>query len=420
MKRLHFLSVVLTGMITLSANAQEFDASLQLRPRYEYRHGYKNFLQKNEKPASLISQRTQLNLNLNKEEYQIYLSLKSNGVWGENDLAASHNKTTVSIFEAWVNYPLNSKISVKLGRQKLSYDNQRILGALDWAQQGLNHDAVVFQYKNQNLEIHSGYALSNTSESLEKRPYTALNYKNMQYVWLHTNATKDIAMSFLVLNTGYEAEKPTNNFKTEYHQTLGTFLKYQSDKWTVSSAFYAQTGTLNLQKKEAYNAFADVQYQWTNQLKSSVGYEYLSGTTPGNPSTVNRSFAPLYGTNHIFNGAMDYFNNGTFQNSVGLHDLYVTGKLQADKWNLEITPHIFHADKNILNTTGEKLPSLLGTEIDLTVVYQIQKDVKITAGYSQFFATKRFEELRNSTLNTNNHWTWMMITLNPTLFSSKK
>jgi len=66
------------------------------------------------------------------------------------------------------------------------------------------------------------------------------------------------------------------------------------------------------------------------------------------------------------------------------------------------------------------LPSLLGTEIDLTAVYQVQKDLKMTAGYSQLFATKRFEELRNSTSNTNNHWAWLMITIEPTIFTTRK
>ena len=419
MKRLYFVSIVFMTMKSTIVNAQQFDASLQLRPRYEYRHGYKNFLQTNEKPASLISQRTKLNFNFKNDDWQFFLSLKNNGIWGENDLAAPHNKTTVSVFEAWTNYRFYPKMNLKIGRQILSYDNQRILGALDWAQQGLTHDAIVFQYKDKNLNIHSGYALNNSSESLEKTPYKINNYKNMQYVWLHTNVKNNITLSFLVLNTGYEAEKATNDFKTEYHQTFGTFLKYNLEKWTISSAFYAQTGTLNLQKKEAYNTFVDVQFQWTNRFKTMLGYEFLSGTNQGNSSAVNRSFAPLYGTNHIFNGAMDYFNNGNFQNSVGLHDIYLTGKFEVNKWNFELTPHLFHADKNILNTTAEKLPSLLGTEIDLTVGYQIQKDVKITAGYSQLFATKRFENLRNSTLNTNNHWTWMMITMNPTLFSSK-
>lgn len=63
MKRLYFVSIVFMTMKSTIVNAQQFDASLQLRPRYEYRHGYKNFLQTNEKPASLISQRTKLNFD---------------------------------------------------------------------------------------------------------------------------------------------------------------------------------------------------------------------------------------------------------------------------------------------------------------------------------------------------------------------
>ena len=419
MKPFRFWSVILTGIIAPFANAQEFNISMQLRPRYEYRHGYKDFLQDHQNPASFISQRSRLNFHLKNDTWQVYLSLHNNPVWGENDMAAAENKSTFTVFEAWANYQFHPKMSLKIGRQTLVYDNQRILGALDWTQQGLYHDAVVLQYQNKNTTVHGGYALNNASENLEKKPYTVNNYKNMQYVWMQTNAT-DLAISLLILNAGYETAIATDRFKTEYHQTLGTFLNYHTEKWIISSAVYAQTGKLNLQKKEAYNALATAQYHWTDRLKSTIGYEYLSGTNQGKPSNVNRSFAPLYGTNHSFNGAMDYFNNGTFQNSVGLHDLYLNGKIQFSKWNLEAAPHVFYADKDIFNTNNEKMSALLGTELDLMATYQVEKDLKITAGYSQLFATNSFETLKKSPKNTQNQWAWLMVTFEPILFTVKK
>ena len=201
-----------------------------------------------------------------------------------------------------------------------------------------------------------------------------------------------------------------------YQQTWGTFLKYKRSNLTASAALYGQTGKWKHHTKEAWYAFADFNYKWNEIINSSVGYEYLSGTHQNTQSKINRSFAPLLGSNHSFNGAMDYFNNSNFQNSVGLHDFYLNGKAIVNKWHFEVTPHVFYADKNIL---GNENSSLLGTEIDLTANYKIQEHLKVTAGYSQLFATEFFENLRNSNLNTNNQWAWLMITFEPSLFNTK-
>lgn len=408
--------VFLFGITTQFIHAQQFDASIQFRPRYEYRNGYKTFLPEGEKPASFISQRSRLNLNFENDTWQVYLSMQNNGVWGENDLAAANNKSTMAVFQAWTKYKFNQNTALKLGRQILSYDNQRILGTLDWAQQGLNHDAALLTYKGTNFDLHTGFALNAATESLEKKPYTPNNYKNMQYAWFHTNKYK-VATSLLFLNTGYEIKDASEKLHTNYHQTWGTYLKYQQNKWVLSSGLYAQTGKLNNQKKEAYYASADFQYQITQKFTGGVGFEYLSGTSQ-NKEKVNRSFAPLYGTNHIFNGTMDYFNNGNFQNSVGLNDFYVNGKWQFEKFSIEVAPHIFYSDKPVVDANKVE-ENYLGTEIDITAVYQVQKDLKLTGGYSQLFASDSFEQIRG-TNNGSSQWAWVMLTINPTIFSTKK
>ena len=79
-------------------------------------------------------------------------------------------KVQFLFFEAWFSYRLNNKITLKMGRQQLSYDNQRILGRSDWGQQGLSHDAVRLQFKDTRLEFHTGWALNNTEESSDKKP----------------------------------------------------------------------------------------------------------------------------------------------------------------------------------------------------------------------------------------------------------
>jgi hypothetical protein len=66
------------------------------------------------------------------------------------------------------------------------------------------------------------------------------------------------------------------------------------------------------------------------------------------------------------------------------------------------------------------MDSYLGTEIDFTTNYTIQKDIVATAGYSQMFGSSTLERIKNVTnaANTNN-WVWVMVSFNPRIFTLK-
>jgi len=61
----------------------------------------------------------------------------------------------------------------------------------------------------------------------------------------------------------------------------------------------------------------------------------------------------------------------------------------------------------------------LGTEIDLVYTHKFTKDVAIGAGYSQMFASEGLEILKNNFDGNSNNWAWLMLTIKPTLFTSK-
>ena len=61
----------------------------------------------------------------------------------------------------------------------------------------------------------------------------------------------------------------------------------------------------------------------------------------------------------------------------------------------------------------------LGTEIDLVYTHKLNKDVTIGAGYSQMFASEGLEVIKNNFDGNSNNWAWLMLTIKPTLFTSK-
>ncbi|MEL1239717.1 alginate export family protein [Flavobacterium flavipallidum] len=420
MKALKIIGLSFIAMISLGTYAQELDANLQFRPRYEYRNGFKSPMSNGEDATSFVSQRSRLNLNFKQEKLKAKLTLQNIRSWGDVSTTATADKNGVAVFEAWAQYDFSPNWSARFGRQVISYDNQRILGEIDWIQQGQSHDAALFSFHPKNHQLDLGFAMNANAENLvaPKTPYTT-NYKSMQYAWYHTQFGK-INTSLLLLNTGYEFEKSVGNLEVDYKQTFGTYLVFKDKKWDSNLGLYGQTGKNFNNNVSAWYAGANLGYALTDAFKASLGYEFLSGKDQDNTSLTVKSFSPIFGTNHAFNGFMDYFYVGNHQNSVGLQDAYLKLNYSLKKWQFTLTPHVFNAPNTVLNASNEKMDSYLGTEIDFTLGYAVQKDIMVSAGYSQMFASATLERLKNVTDagNTNN-WAWVMISFNPKLFSLK-
>ena len=420
MKSFKKISLSFLIMISAASYAQEFDANLQLRPRFEYRNGYKNLMPNGENATSFVSQRSRLNLNFSQEKLKTKLTLQNVRTWGDVATTAATDKNGISVFEAWAQYQLSPEWSTRVGRQVIAYDNQRIFGEIDWSQQGQSHDAAVVTFHPKNHQLDLGFALNANAENLlaPKTPYTT-NYKSMQYAWYHTQFSK-LNMSLLLLNTGYQFEKTIGNLEVDYKQTFGTYLSYKENKWDANLGIYGQTGE-NIDKKvNAWYAGAYIGYAASNQFKVGLGHEFLSGKDQDDSSTDFKSFSPIFGTNHGFNGFMDYFYVGNHQNNVGLNDTYLKLNYTSNKWQFTLTPHIFNAPNTVLDITNNKMDAYLGTEIDFTTSYAIQKDITAMAGYSQMFGSSTLERVKNvaNAANTNN-WVWVMVSFNPRIFTSK-
>ena len=335
---------------------------------------------------------------------------------------ASDDKAT-ALHEAWAEAILSKKITLRLGRQEIVYDDHRIFGNVGWAQQARSHDAFLFKFTpNDKNRLDIGFAMNADSQAGVDNLYSnAAGYKAFQYAWYHGNFDK-FGLSFLLLNTGIEYVDlfDTNQEQTvDYMQTVGPRITYKSGKFNTNAAVYLQTGkSLNTDVNASYFT-GNIGYKASNNFTLGLGYEYLSGKTqdPTNTNTDIESFAPLFGTNHKFNGWMDYFYVGNHKNSVGLTDINATIAYKKDKFSAKLIPHFFSAAADVFNGSN-KMDANLGTEIDLTVGYKIAKDITLSAGYSKMFATDTMELLKGGDRDEDNSWGWIMFTFKPKLFSS--
>jgi len=427
MKLLKTLSLSIIGLVGTGAMAQEFSSDIQIRPRYEYTNGFGTLLTPTTSHTSFVGQRTRLNLNYKDEKLTVKVALQNVRTWGNVVTTAptTVNNTTdkngVTLYEGWAQYNFTDKWSTKVGRQLISYDNQRIIGGLDWSNQGRSFDAALIKYKGAKSQLDLGFALNADNEA-KVAPTTpfATDFKDMQYAWYHTNIKK-LGVSLLALNVGKEYLKAPSVIENNYFQTFGTYANYLGKKLSLDFSLYGQTGKVGTSEVSAWETAANLGYAFTPKFKATLGYEFLSGKDQNSTSTMTKSFSPVFGTNHAFNGFMDYFYVGNHANSVGLQDVSLKLDFPIKKVNLSVAPHLFYAPNKIVVASVEQ-DSYLGTEVDLTAVYKASKDITLIAGYSQMFASDSMVALKGGTgLNDNtNNWAYLMVNINPQIFSTKK
>lgn len=411
MKTTKILSILLVLASTLTYAQLKIDA--EIRPRAEYRHGFKTLIADNESAAMFVSQRTRLNTTYSIEKLNFYLSIQDVRVWGDVPQLNIADANGVGIHEAWAEIFLDSKFSLKLGRQEVVYDDSRIFGNVGWAQQARSHDMALLKYINDGYRIDLGLAFNQSKEGLTGTTLTTPStYKAMQYVWFHKDWS-DFSGSFLFLNNGLQSVSGL-----KYSQTLGTHLKTKKDKLNFIANLYYQFGKdVANNSLNAYLLGLEGNYKLSAITNIGLGVELQSGnsynTTPGD----NNAFNPFYGTNHKFNGLMDYFYVGNHLNSVGLLDIYAKAGFKLNsKSNLSATLHNFSAAADINDTVSKQL----GTELDIVYGYKFTKEIGVKAGYSHMFPSEGMKVLKGNNDNNTNNWGWVMVTIKPTLFTSNQ
>ncbi|HET8829302.1 MAG TPA: alginate export family protein [Pelobium sp.] len=395
----------------------QFSLSGEIRPRAEFRNGFKTINTSASSPAFFVEQRTRLNFGYGKDKLTFKVSLQDVRTWGVTAQVYKTDPSLINLYEAYAEYHFNKKLSFKIGRQSLSYDNERFLGGLDWIQQGRSHDLLKLSYQDSlGFAIDAGVAF-NQNIGLEPTKLSSTfyngtaNYKTMQYVWLHKRF-KSAKLSFLFVNDGRQKLDSTTAFK----QTLGLFAEQKVGQITLQEEGYYQIGkTVNSTDVSAFLlAFsASLPKVFASPV---LGVDYLSGTKGS--SIKENAFDPTFGTNHKFYGYMDYFyvGNGFGQSgkTTGLIDFYLNTKFKTGaKSMVLINLHQFNSPVDIYSETT-KVSSSLGQEIDAVYNLNIYPNVNLKLGYSHLFSAKSMEAIKGAVNSGPNQWAWTMITFSPT------
>lgn len=411
-------------------NTFTIDASLMTRG--ELRRGGlpENDEGNSEGKAAFILARTRLGVSYERPIISARITAQHNGVWGQS------GKGSFNLYEAWAQLTARNGMFARVGRQVLSYDDERIIGSNDWAMAAMYHDLLKFGIEREQHRLHVFAAYNQNAVSVNggtKYVNGDKPYKTMQGAWYHYAPSKvPIGISLLFMNTGMQgADDSEDDVDRTYQQQLfGTYVRYAPRRWSVEGSFYYQTGKNEYKAPiRAWMMSYKGEYKPSRQWALCVGYDYLSGdkkfaVPPGGGlglirHDVIRGFSPVYGSHHKFYGAMDFFYLSTYINGFtpGLQNLYCGVSYQPiERLTLDGAYHYF-ATATSLEDKG--LNRTLGHEMELQVGFQIIKEVKVSAGYTYMHGSKTMEHLKRVDTDRNLHWAWLSLNVSPRIFTTK-
>lgn len=299
-------------------------------------------------------------------------------VWGEEADPTAFAGKGLDYYEAYAAIPLAKDTAVTLGRQGLSWDNERLVGKLDWAQRARTFDALRLDYKQDTLQWQAFAAhLGNDTAQAEADGHVAApagTEKVLGGVHLAWQASQDWKLAALYLYRSNEALQ-------EDRHTAGVFAqgKGAGGALAVMGEAYSQFGDLANKPISAWLGALRVTYK--APVTAAPGVTLFGEALSGDRTKLG-AFDTLYGTNHKFYGEMDFFLD--IPKHTALHGLVDAGAGVFASPAAWLTTSV---DFHLLRTVSDHIATHsaeLGQEIDVKATAVVHKNLSVQAVYGLF------------------------------------
>ena len=401
---------------------KKLTVEFEFRPRFEYRNGYQVLRNDTTTAAFLTTQRSRLSLNYSyNNRFILQFSMQDLRVWGQQDPRSV--APSIQAFEAWAEPYITDKFSIRVGRQKLMYDNQRLFAENDWRVGGTAHDAINFRYYNSRLSTELALAANQAGERYFGTDFTPKDFTYYKYLavsYIRYAMTDKLTFTLLNSTDGYQAkDKPGTTY---WRYTFGGRFEVTSGSLYGTISGYYQGGNIASGKDlSAFYFQPEIRYTPAEGLTLRLGMEYFSGTGNNPTSSYDRSFVPLYGVAHRFNGAMDLITK--FPNDVGgaglINPYFFAIKSISKKIDVRADFHTFHLQTDYY-VEDAKIDRFLGFENDFMFSYKPNAITKLDAGFSYMLPTNSLAVVKgggNSDYTLT--WAFVSLTFKPVLFTTK-
>jgi hypothetical protein len=361
----------------------QIDAEYRIRP--EYREGYQQMRNDTASAATFTGQRTRLNISYsNSNKFSSMISIQDIRVWGQQD-PRSVTPSTLQLFEGWAEPRITPDLSVRLGRQRLVYDNQRLFADNNWRTGGASYDAVCFKYNNDRITTDLVGAFNQSSELLRGTDFAPVGFSSFKLLIMNYLKTKIFTSTTLTLinaGDGFQATDDTEKIYMRY--TNGGRIEYETGKIYTTVAAYYQWGKLVSGKKvNAWYVQPEIKLSKIGMFQFRIGAEVFSGTAAETHKDQDHSFVPLVGAGHTFNGSLDLFTR--FPNDVAgfgfVNPYFFVNCALSPKFDLRADFHYFATmETPVINKVT--LSKYMGVETDILLSWKPNSFTRIETGFS--------------------------------------
>ncbi len=399
-----------------------FTMSMEYRPRTELRYGYQQLPADTSVAAFLVGQRTRLSMAYDySNQLSLAFSMQDLRIWGSQNPKSLNG--TVQVFEAWVEPKITPEWSVRIGRQKLSYDNQRLFAENNWRIGGNAHDAALLKYQGTNLVIHLAGAFNQSGDKAfgtDFAPSGFTNYKSLVMNYIKYSFNDHYTITAINVADGWQDEK--NVEKIHQRFTSGGRIEYQKGSFQAGAGAWYQYGH-NTKGVDLAAWYLNPEARYTmGQWQCRAGAELFSGNKPGETDT-DKSFSPLYGSGHRFNGSLDLITK--FPGDVGgagLINPYLNITWKASKaFSIRTDIHGFWLQNDYVKNEVT-YDRWIGVENDWLVNYNPNSYTSLELGFSYATVSETFEVIKKAQAGAHNTmpcFTYFALTIKPTLLNSK-
>jgi hypothetical protein len=331
------------------------------------------------------------------DDVQAFVQVQDARNWGGENSTAGRGTTdgaakALDFHQAYLSIAdlFSSGLTLKLGRQEMTYGNERLIAVSNWGNTARSFDAAKLSFENDTYAIHLftsklvGSQTATAAENFHGLYATLRNLKPVMAdaVYLHDDNTTELTKG------------PDNGASKLSRATAGLRVYGKVAPYDFEAEFFHQYGQIALTETDArssikadlFSVSAGMTVDAALKMRVGVVYTMLSGDNDAKDGSY-RTFSALFGSGHTYYGYMDLFPKILGDN--GLHDAILQWSMvPVDPLSVALDLHNFRLDRGASfkdPTTGQFTEAKdLGQEIDLTVNYKYSSLVTFTVGLSGF------------------------------------
>lgn len=404
------------------ADSTTLRLSVEYRPRTEFRHGYRQLPATGSKPAFFTSHRARINLDVASQKFRLYASLQDIRVWGEEDTRDPAGDA--QFFEFYAEPLIAPHLKARIGRQVISYADERLFASNNWRQSGGKHDALRLMYKKSALGMDLIAAFNQT----RARNFGTLYdpgfdfYKILLAHFFSWKPSPTLTVTGINFADGYQDAKGSQ--KTQFKYTQGGILALQGTTLRFTLAAYSQHGKIESGEKiRAWYLDPQLSFAAGKNHKINLGIQVFSGDSDPNDG-ISEAFLAQYGAFHRYNGRMDYTERTVrTYNHAGILNPYLIQDFKfTPKWGLIWESHLHGtttAIQNPGNGTYDGSRQIYGWENDFRFRYKPNSFTSIELAYLFMLANDKLTYLPAGTGGNPDilpQFAYLEITWTPELF----